>query len=124
MAGVAIAIMSAVAALAPVIPPIVQAVEHAFGKGTGETKLQTATKVTQLVAEGMAAAGKLGGPAPTEAQLMALVESTVQDLKARNLLPAPVGGGPDPQEMALASAELAQAAIHLLAVSGAIKKGS
>lgn len=91
MATAVIAGISAFAALAPLIKPIVLQIENLFGKGTGPTKLATAAGMVQVASDQLAKAGTITS-LPTIEQITALVQGTVDDMKARGLLngPAPV----------------------------------
>lgn len=85
------AIASGIATLAPLVKPLVLWVENLFGKGTGATKLATVSEAVQVVANKLATAGTIQG-LPTIEQITALVQGTVDDLKAKGQLqgPAPV----------------------------------
>lgn len=88
MATIAIPLIaSAVSALLPQIPGIVQAVEGWFGGGQGPTKLATALDMTSAAANRLATAGKIDG-IPDATTLTTLVETVVQQLKSQGLLDA------------------------------------
>lgn len=83
-------VLAAIAKLAPVVIwPTIRAVEALFGPKTGDVKMKAVLEALRPILEKLAAAGKLPGPAPGEAELAALVEAQVQQLKAAGEL----GGG-------------------------------
>lgn len=81
--------ISAFAALAPLIKPLVLQIENLFGKGTGATKLATASKAVQVISDQLAAAGTISS-LPTIEQITMLVQGAVDDMKTRGLLDGPV----------------------------------
>jgi hypothetical protein len=68
------------------IPSIIQAVQAAFGKSSGDpalgaTKLATAVEMTKTVAETLAKSGRING-VPDISTITTMVETAVQQLKA------------------------------------------
>lgn len=87
----AAAIIPIIAQVVPlVLPTIVKLVEGLFPPKTGDTKKATAVDLTKVILEKTAAAG-ITGPVPDDNTLGNLVETVVQDLKARGELSAPPG---------------------------------
>ena len=66
--------------LGPLIPVLVSAVEKLFGKGTGPTKLDVVLKQLQDIINALATAGKLGGAAPTPADIIAQINKVAGQL--------------------------------------------
>ena len=89
--GMAAAIVPGITSLLPVVvPALVQGVEHLFGSKTGPAKLQTVLDALKAILGNLGKAGLTTAP-PSDEALVALIETVVQDLKSKNLLPAPPG---------------------------------
>jgi hypothetical protein len=69
------------------IPTLVQVAEVLFGKGTGKSKMAAVVSAVKSFISSLATGGNTPPP-PSDAEIEALVETVVQDLKAKNQLPA------------------------------------
>jgi hypothetical protein len=78
---------SAVAALGPMIPGIVQAVEGLFGSKTGPQKLATATTMVTAGATAAVAAGKITA-VPDPSTIETMIETALATLKQPGAVPA------------------------------------
>ena len=78
---------SAVAALGPMIPGIVQAVEGLFGSKTGPQKLATATMMVTAGATAAVAAGKITA-VPDPSTIETMIETALATLKQPGAVPA------------------------------------
>ncbi len=82
------AAISAFTAIEPLLKPLVLGIENLFGKGTGTTKLATATAAVQEITNKLATAGTING-LPTPEQITAWIQGTVDMLKSVGLLSGP-----------------------------------
>lgn len=90
----AAALVPIITSLAPVvIPALVQGVESLFPRGSGPGKMSAVVGALQAIWNDLAKAG-VSTPPPSADSLTALVETVVQDLKGKGMLPAPAGTTP------------------------------
>lgn len=84
----AAAIVPLITGLGPlVLPWIVKGVDIIFGPKTGDAKMPAALNAFKAILEAAATAGKLPGPVPSDDALKAIIETVVQDLKAKGEMP-------------------------------------
>lgn len=60
-----------------VAPVLFRVIEQKFGAKTGKAKMDTAVAAVKPILEALAAAGKLGGAAPEESALRAILEQAL-----------------------------------------------
>ena len=83
----AAAIVPLITGLAPlVLPWIVKGVDIIFGPKTGDAKMPAALAALKAILEAAATAGKIPG-VPSDDALRAIIETVVQDLKAKGEMP-------------------------------------
>jgi hypothetical protein len=78
-------VLNAIAFAGPLIPPLVQFVESAFGPKTGPTRLDTVMNSLKALLVPMATAGTVAG-VPSDAELKAAIEAVLANMKANGQL--------------------------------------
>jgi len=85
----AAAVIPIIAAAAPLLQPLISSlvmhVEHIFGHKTGPTKFDNVLTAVLKTASDLATAGKIPGQLDPSS-IATMIESVVQDLKARGVL--------------------------------------
>jgi hypothetical protein len=85
----AILLPTLLSAAIPLVTPLVQSLvihaEHLFGAKTGQQKFQSVLAAVTPVVDALSTAGKIPGTLDGVA-ISSIIESVVQDLKAKNIL--------------------------------------
>lgn len=77
----------------PLVKGAIRAAEAAFsGPKQGDAKMKTVVTAVKSLADQLAAAGTLNGPAPDDNSLAAVVETILTDMKADGSIATPSGG--------------------------------